>query len=84
MAVFTTTSKNRLSWQAPASGDYVSNTEYTNVQKTRLSWQSPETTSSSIYLDIGSGFNLLVANGYKLVIQSERGAAEWTTRNKYT
>jgi len=61
---------------------------FTTLTKNRLSWPAPETTvaaGSAKYLDVGSGFNLLIGNGYKLIIQpSGRVDQVWTNRNKYS
>lgn len=61
---------------------------FTTLTKNRLSWPSPETTvagGSAKYLNIGDGFNLLIGNGYKLIIQpGGRQDAVWTNRNKYS
>lgn len=64
MAVFTTTSKSKLSWQAPVT-----------VQ-----------VGQDYFLDIGSGFNLLISDTHKLIIQPGRAGTTWTpeTKNKYT
>ena len=60
---------------------------FTTLAKKRLSWAAPvtENTGSAYYLNIGGGYNLLISNTYKLIIQpGGRQAAVWTTRNKYT
>ncbi len=59
---------------------------FTTLAKKRLSWEAPATVSGTAkFLNIGSGFNLLVATDYKLVIQpGGRQNTVWTERNKYT
>lgn len=49
---------------------------FTNVDKSRL------TPTSERYLDIGSGFNLLIGGGYRLVIQPEIAAISWSAQVK--
>jgi hypothetical protein len=62
--------------------------EFTTITKNKLRWQSPPPTvlgDSVKYLNIGSGYNLLIATGHKLIIQpGGRQDIVWTTRNKYS
>jgi hypothetical protein len=60
---------------------------FTTLTKNRLNWVAPVTTPNTIpkFLNIGSGYKLLVANGHKLVIGlGERLDTTWTNRNKYS
>lgn len=51
--------------------------------KSRVSWQAPEGGGNTTYfLNVGSGYNLLVATGYKLVIQPGRIGNVWTNTSK--
>lgn len=64
MAVFTNTSRNKLTWQAP-----------TTVQ-----------VGQDYFLDIGSGYNLLINDTNKLIIQPGQAGTTWTplARKKFT
>lgn len=63
MAVFTTVSKNRLSWSAPAV----------------------TLADSNYFLDVGSGFELLIGSSYRLIIQPGGSRTTWTpiTKSQY-
>lgn len=66
MAIFTTTSKNRLNWQARPSANTPTPTVFFTEEKNRLNWESPIPQpkklliSDGYYLDIG-GFDLLIS-----------------------
>lgn len=54
---------------------------FTTVTKTQLNWEAPAQGSNADYfLNIG-GYNLLVATGYKLVIDPAAGT-DWTSTQK--
>lgn len=57
---------------------------FTTTTRTKLNWQAPATTAADAdyFLDIGSGFNLLISNTHKLIIQPGRGGTAWTNENR--
>ena len=49
---------------------------FTTVSKTKTNWESPSSPPAvdiDYFLNIGSGFNLLIATGHKLVVGVEAG-----------
>jgi len=53
---------------------------FTNTSRTPLSWEAPVTdvTNQDFFLDIGSGYNLLINDTNKLIIQPGRAGTNWT------
>lgn len=61
---------------------------FTNTPRKKLTWQAPPSVqvSQDYFLNIGSGYNLLIDNTHKLIIQPGQAGTTWTplTRKKFT
>lgn len=79
MAEFTPITKQRLNWQAKTNNHTPTGAVFATETKEKLNWQAPSnsTIRGNKYLNIGSGFNLLISNSYKLVIQPGN-ETQWT------
>ena len=111
MAVFTTLTKQKLSWPAPplaeitrtayeflisdsykldVGGYYLTiqpasvETVYTTTPKASngLSWTSPSSEVTDVFFEITDGYNLLISDSYKLIIDPARGETIWTKIEK--
>lgn len=57
--------------------------QYTFTSKNSVTWPSSNTTAGADqHLDIGAGYNLLVSDDYKLIIDPARSGTNWTLYNK--
>ena len=55
--------------------------DWTTQTRTPIVFEAPVTVSveQDFFLNIGSGFNLLINDTNKLIIQPGQGGTEWTT-----
>ena len=85
MAVFTTTPKNPLSWQATPNNNVPTPTVFTPVSKESLSFPAPPVVpTENYYLLISDLYLLNIGDDHELIIQ-DNGAREgitWNTSDK--
>jgi hypothetical protein len=56
---------------------------FTTVTKNSLAFPAPAVNvTGPFFLNIGSGFNLLISTNYKLIIQPGRNVTIWTKQPK--
>lgn len=84
MAVFTTTPKQPLRWQASPNNNVPTPTVFTPVSKEPLSFPAPPVVETENYYLLISDLYLIDIGGHNLIIQ-DNGAREsitWYTTNK--
>lgn len=59
-------------------------TTFTTTSKPAIHWDAPPPVDNTnpFFLNIGDGYNLLIATGYKLIIQTGTSETPWTTISK--